>query len=44
MYGKGWRGHLDVGPSDPSISLWIMVIPEILGDTQIPHSVGGELW
>ena len=35
--------YLGVGPNDLLIKLWIMVNPERLGGTQIPHCVGGEI-
>ena len=44
MYSKAWRVRLNVGPSDPWIKLWIIVKPERLGGSKIPHGVGGELW
>jgi len=36
-----WRVGLSLGPSDP---VWIAIKLERLGDSKIPHGVGGELW
>ena len=38
---RGWS--LGLGPNNPWIKLWFAVKPERLGDSKIPHGVGGEI-